>query len=123
MRTIIAPIFMAVAVFAMTGCGSSPTASVVSSPPAAFDFPVDCGPINDAARCAKAVEVAAAAKINPPPIADATIRRPRAGDDCLTALHPCGPDAVIVVIQSGDTLQDVALIPSGGGWVRFDLVR
>lgn len=47
----------------------------------------------------------------------------RAGDACITAFHPCGPDAVIVVIQRGDTLQDVALVPTTEGWVRLDLVR
>jgi hypothetical protein len=123
MKAIIAPIFAALAVFTMSGCGNIPMPSVVSSPPAVFEFPIDCGPIADEASCARAVEVAATAKLNPPPIVEATIRRPRVGDDCLTAFRPCGPDAVIVVIQSGDTLQAVALIPSGGGWVRFDVLR
>jgi hypothetical protein len=123
MRSITAPIFGALAVFTMSGCGNTPMPSVISSPSAVFEFPVDCGPISDEASCARAVEVAATAKLNPPPIVDATIRRPRAGDDCLTAFRPCGSDAVIVVIQSGDTLQDVALIPSAGGWVRLDVLR
>lgn len=122
-RSIARTIAAGIMVLAMLGCGNSPSASDLASPSVTFDFPVDCGPIENPASCTAAVEVAATAKLNPPPIVRATVRRPGAGDDCVTALHPCGPDAVIVVIQSGDTLQDVALIPSGGGWVRLDLVR
>jgi len=103
----------AVAILALAGC--SPSLSV--------DFRVDCGPIPDAVLCREAVDVAATAKLNPPPIVRASIRRPRADDPCATALHPCGPEAVIVTMQSGDTLQDVALVPSGDGWMRHDLIR
>jgi len=38
-------------------------------------------------------------------------------------LHPCGSEAVIVAIQSGDVLEDVPLIQSADRWVRLDLVR
>ena len=37
--------------------------------------------------------------------------------------HTCGENAVVVVILSRNTLQDVALIPSTDGWIRFDLIR
>ncbi len=95
-----------------------------SRPPPAFAFSVECGPIQDASLCRKAIEVASTAKLNPPPISEARIRRPREGDECLTAVfHDCGPDAVIVVIQSGDTLQDVALVRDGDGWARLDARR
>lgn len=111
-----------IVVLAVAGCTTlMPSAPVVSVP--AFEFPVDCGPI-DAAKCHSAVEMAATAKLNPPPIAAASIRLPRADDDCTTAFHECGPGSVIVLIQSGDTIQDVPLIPAlGGGWVRLDQVR
>lgn len=62
-------------------------------------------------------------KQNPPPIVDISIRSPRAGDDCLTAFHECGPGSIIVVIQSGDTLQDVPMIRTSAGWVPLELVR
>lgn len=88
-----------------------------------FAFPVDCGPIQDAALCREAVEVAATAKLDPPPIIEVTLRRPRPDDECTTAFHPCRPDAIIVVIQSGGTLQDVPLVRMADGWVRLDLVR
>ena len=112
------------AVFGLSACATSPTPIIVPTSPIGFEFPVDCGPIQDATLCRNAVEVAATAKLNPPPIAKVSIRRPRADDDCTKAFHECGPEAIIVVIQSGDTLQDVPLIRlSGGGWVRLDLVR
>lgn len=124
MRTLRTPLAAVVAALALSACATPPDPSVTPSQPVAFDFPVDCGPIVDAALCHKAVEVAATAKLNPPPIVEARIRRPRGDDDCTTAFHECGPEAVIVVIQSGDTLQEVPLIPlRGGGWVRLDLVR
>lgn len=85
---------------------------------------IDCGPIVDQALCQAAVAVAITAQLNPPPIAAASLRRPRAGDDCLARLlQPCDASSIIVVLQSGDTIQDVALIRSGTGWVRLDLVR
>jgi hypothetical protein len=31
--------------------------------------------------------------------------------------------SVIVTIQSGDTLQDIVLVPSGEGWLQLDLIR
>ena len=87
-------------------------------------FPVDCGPIQDAALCQKAVEVASTAKLNPPPIVAASIRLPVPDDACAKAMyHECGPGSVIVVIQSGDTLQDVALVRENDGWDRLDLRR
>ncbi len=112
-----------VAVLAISGCATTPNPSIIPDAPQPFDFTVDCGPIQDAALCHLAVEVAASAKLNPPPIAAATIRRPRADDDCRTAFHPCGPESVIVTIQSGDTLQEVPLIPTTDGWIRLDLIR
>lgn len=84
---------------------------------------VDCGPVLDLALCRSAVEVAITAQLNPPPIASAQVRRPRDGDDCLTWFHACGPQSVIVTLQSGDTIQDVPLVSTGSGWVRLDLVR
>ena len=112
-----------IAAFAIWGCTTTPSPSVAPTTTSAFDFPVDCGPIQDAAFCDKAVMVAATAKLNPPPISGVSIRRPRPGDHCTTGLHPCGQTAVVVVIQSGDTLQDVALLPSTDGWIRLDLIR
>lgn len=112
----------------LVGCATSPSPSpnVSGEPsrPLAFEFPVDCGPLGDGALCEQAVQVALTAKLNPPATAGVTIRRPRADDACATAFRECGPNGVIVTIQSGDTLQEVPLIPLlGGGWVRLDLVR
>jgi hypothetical protein len=87
------------------------------------DVAIDCGPVADANLCRNAVAVAATAKLNPPPIVKATLRRPRPDDACTTAFHACGPESVIVTIQSGDTLQEVPLVPTATGWVRLDLVR
>jgi hypothetical protein len=89
-----------------------------------MNAPIDCGPIADLASCQAAVAVAATEQINAPPIARATLRRPRANDPCAgNPIHPCGPSDIIVTIQSGDTLQDVALVPAGNGWVLFDSIR
>jgi hypothetical protein len=87
------------------------------------DAHVDCGPVVDQALCETAVAVAITAQLNPPPIVEARLRPPRPDDDCVTALRPCGADAIIVVLQSGDTIQDVPLIRTDSGWVRLDLVR
>lgn len=84
---------------------------------------INCGPIAEPERCQLAVEVALTAQLNPPPIAAASLRRPRADDDCVTQFHPCDAGSIIVTLQSGDTLQEVPLIPTGAGWVRLDLVR
>lgn len=107
------------AVLVLAGCSVVPTAI----PSIAPTVSISCGPVVDEALCHKAVEVAATAKINPPPITAAWIRRPRADDGCTLALQPCGSEAVIVVIQSGDTLQDIPLVPSADGWIRLDLIR
>jgi hypothetical protein len=84
---------------------------------------VDCGPIVDHALCLQAVEVATTAKINPPPVVEATLRRPRPDDDCVHWFHRCGPEGLVVEIQSGNTIQAIPLIRSDGGWFRLDLVR
>lgn len=117
------PIVAVIAVIGLAGCATTPFPSVAPTAPLALDFPIECGPIQDVALCQEAIDVASTAKLNPPPIAAASIRRPRADDDCITAFHPCGPDAVIVVIQSGDTLQEIALVRLVDGWIRLDLVR
>jgi hypothetical protein len=109
--------------FGLFGCAPNPTPADASSPPLAADFPVECGPIQDAALCQKAVAVAATAKTNPPRIVAASIRRPREDDDCVDAFHACGPESIVVVIQSGDTLQEIPLVRTSDGWVRLDLVR
>ena len=106
---------------ALAACSGAP--NLVSIAPVDPNITVDCGPIADPALCRMAVAVSATAKINPPPIVEAHIRRPVPDDECTEWFHPCGPEAVIVVIQSGDTLQDVALLPTADGWVRLDLVR
>jgi hypothetical protein len=114
---------VAMVVLVALSCTTTPSPSVAPSSPAAFDFPVECGPIEDAALCREAVEVAATAKLNPPPIAAVMIRRPRADDDCIQAFRECGPTSVVVTIQSGDTLQEIPLVPTADGWVRLDLIR
>lgn len=118
MKALAAPLLTAIA---LAACSLAPSpVPIVSLAP---DISVECGPIADPALCRAAIVVAATAKINPPPIVAAHIRRPAPGDPCTEWLHACGPEAVIVVIQSGDTLQDVPLVRSTDGWVRLDLVR
>lgn len=112
-----------IAVIVLSACAASPDTSFVPTPALGFNFPIQCGPIQNLILCRKAVEVASTAKLNPPPIAAVTIRRPRADDACATAFRECGPAAVIVTIQSGDTQQEVPLLPTNGGWVRLDQVR
>ena len=85
----------------------------------ATDVPIDCGPVLDLALCRTAAEVAAVAKINPPPIAAVRIRAPDPSDACADWPHPCGTDAVIVEIQSGDTIQEVPVVRSVDGWARL----
>ena len=108
-----------VGVLNLTGCG--PTEPARAS--LGTDLAIECGPIADAALCRDAVAVAATAQLNPPPIVRATLRRPRPDDACTTAFHACGPTSVIVTIQSGDTLQEIPLVPTATGWVRLELVR
>ena len=108
-----------VAAFAIGGCSVDP-APIASLAP---DVSIECGPIADRALCQKAVDVAATAKINPPPIAAVRIRRPNPGDECTEWFHPCGAAAVIVDIQSGDTIQGVPLVRTADGWVLLTLVR
>ena len=85
------------------------------------DVPIDCGPVLDTGLCRTAAEVAAVAKLNPPPIAAVRLRAPDPSDACATWPHPCGTDAVIVEIQSGDTIQAVPVVRSLDGWARLDL--
>src|SRR5205809_967814 len=106
---------------ALVACTVPPSPTPLASP--ASDVEIECGPIPEPALCRLAVEVAATAKLNPPPIVAARIRRPAPDDPCANWFHACGPETVIVVIQSGDTLQDVPLIRTTNGWVRLDLVR
>jgi hypothetical protein len=108
-----------VVLLALGGCTAEPKPVVTLEP----GVPVDCGPLVDPADCVRAATVAATAKLNPPPVSAVRIRRPVAGDDCLTQFHPCDADDVIVSIQSGDTLQDVLLARTTNGWLRLDLIR
>ena len=104
----------------LAGCGLTRSSPLPTIPSGAT---IDCGALVDEALCRTAVQVAITAQLNPPPIARASIRRPAVDDDCLTLPHPCDASSVIVTLQSGDTLQEVALMRSGAGWVRLDLVR
>jgi hypothetical protein len=105
----------------LVACAVAPSPTPMAS--TASDVAIECGPIADPALCRIAIEVAVTAKLNPPPMVAAHIRRPDPDDPCTKWFHECGPEAVIVVIQSGDTLQDVPLVRTTGGWVRLDLVR
>ena len=114
----------------LAGCSTTPSPETSAAPPVETVAPqflagmaVDCGPVVDTALCEKAVEVALAAQLNPPPAAAVRIRLPGQGDDCRTWFHPCDAGSVIAVIQSGDTLQDVPLIRTADSWVRLDQVR
>jgi hypothetical protein len=111
---------IAVALAASVGAGCSFLAPPVFTSP---DISLECGPVQDRTLCLKAVEVAATAKINTPPIDAVTIRLPDHGDPCATWLQPCGVESVIVELQSGDTIQAVPLVQTTNGWVRLDLVR
>jgi hypothetical protein len=108
-----------------SGCavqgGPTPTSDRTPSP--APGISIDCGPFVDHDLCLQAVDVATRAKINPPPVAGATLRRPRPDDECITWFHPCGPEALIVDLRSGDTILAVPLVRSTGGWARLDSVR
>ena len=84
---------------------------------------VDCGPIPDQALCEQAVVTALLAQLNAPPASAVTLRLPRPDDDCKARVQPCDAGAVIAVIQSGDTLQDVALQRTVDGWVLFEQIR
>jgi hypothetical protein len=99
-------------VLAVTGCA----AGSESIPSLAPDVAVECGPIADRASCVRAAELAATAKLNPPPLVAVSVRRPDPGDPCVEWPQACGADAVIVQLQSGDTIQAVPLVPSAGGW-------
>jgi hypothetical protein len=112
-----------IAILIVAGCSPTPSQTPIPSTGTAFDFPIECGPIQAGALCDEAVAVAVTAKLNSPPVAEITIRRPRPDDACTSRLPQCGPDAVIVTIRSGDTLQEVALVPTGSGWQRLDLMR
>ena len=116
-RALSLALFFAVVV---TGCSVAPTASATASVDSGVS--INCGPIADRRLCEKAVAVAATAKINPPPMVAATLRRPDPSDECTTWFHACGPEA-LVAIQSGDTIQNVPLLRTADGWVRLDLVR
>ena len=107
------------AALALAGCSVLPP--TVSFAPGVL---IDCGPIVDRDSCVSAASVAATAKINPPPITAIRIRRPSAGDACLRSFpHACDAEDVIVSIQSGDTIQEVALTQTTNGWIRLDLIR
>ena len=105
----------------ISGCTTPTPSPALPTIPAGAT--VDCGPLVDEVLCQTAVQVAITAQRNPPPITKATVRRPAVGDDCVTALRRCDATSVIVVLQSGDTLQRVALITTTDGWLRLDLVR
>lgn len=101
-----------VVVLAVTGC------AVASEqiPSLAPDVALECGPILDRASCVRAAELAATVKLNPPPLVSVSVRRPGPSDPCAGWSQACGADAVIVQLQSGDTIQSVPLVPSAGGW-------
>lgn len=104
------------------GCSflGSPSAALPTIP---ADAQIDCGALLDQALCRVAVQVAITAQLNPPPIAKATVRRPAVNDDCFAVPHPCSATSVIVTLQSGDTIQEVALIPTTDGWALLDPPR
>jgi hypothetical protein len=82
---------------------------------------IECGPIADRALCLSAAEFAASVRLNPPPVVDVGIRLPIPGRDSCTAwATPCGELSVIVTIQSGDTLQDIPIVLTGGEWVVLE---
>jgi hypothetical protein len=82
---------------------------------------VKCGPIADRALCLAAAELAATVRLNPPPVVDVRIRLPIPGrDSCTGWANPCGEQSVIVIIQSGDTLQDIVLALTGSEWVVLE---
>jgi hypothetical protein len=123
MRPFVALAAAVLAVMSSSGCATTPTPTVAVAPSLATDFPIDCGPVSEPSLCQKAIEVAATAKLNPPPIVEASVRRPVPEDSCTRAFHPCDREAVIVTIQSGDTLQDVPLVRTADGWVLHALIR
>ena len=105
----------------LTGCATTPTV-----PPAEVDpgTVVDCGPVNDTNLCRLAVEVALTRQLNPPPAREVHLRLARPDDDCWAQdFHPCGAGSIVAAISSGDTIQDVPLVRTDGGWIPFDLVR
>jgi hypothetical protein len=109
-----------VAVLALAGCSlfRPPTAPISSLPP---EVPIECGPITDRALCLKAAELAATAKSNPPPVAGVRIRLPDPEDDsCARWVNPCGDGAIIVDIQSGDTIEGIPLALTGSGWFLLE---
>jgi 4'-phosphopantetheinyl transferase EntD len=115
--------FLLIAALVLAGCGG-PSPSFRTRDPTAINVPIDCGPIQDTASCQTAVAVAATENLNGQPVARATLRRPQAGDPCMAnPKHPCGPSDVIVSIQSGDTLQDIAVVPTSSSWALFDAIR
>lgn len=85
--------------------------------------PIECGPVTERDLCVIAAEVAAAARANSPPVADVTMRLPRPDDDCVGWQPPCGVGTLIVVIQSGDTLQEIPLVRAGDGWAPLNPPR
>jgi len=88
--------------------------------PLPADATIECGPIVDPGLCRRAAEAAATAKINPPPIAAVRIRLPDETDECASWPRPCTDDAVIVNIQSGDTIQAVPVVRSADGWTLLE---
>ena len=94
----------------LLACGAT------GAPSLAPDVTVECGLITDRSVCLKAAELAATVRINPPPLVDVRVRRPMGDDACAEWPVACGGNAVIVQLQSGDTIQEVPLIPSAGGW-------
>jgi hypothetical protein len=107
-----------VAGIVLSGCSTlmPPTSAPISSLPP--EVPIVCGPITDLALCHRAAELAAMAKLNPPPVASVRIRQPDPEDDaCAEWANPCGAGTVIVDIQSGDTIQAIPLVLTGSGWV------
>ena len=123
MRKLSVPAIALVGMTIALSCGT-PNSTVPPTSNLGFEFPIDCGPITESVLCKEAVRLAASVKSNPPQIAAATLRRPVATDSCSAGLQPrCEPDDVIVVIQSGDTLQEVALIRTSNGWTLHAVMR
>ena len=84
---------------------------------------VDCGPVLGIALCKSAIQVATAARQNPPAVVSVRIRHPDAGDECTTALHPCRAADIVVDVQSGDVLESIPLVRSGPGWIPLSQIR
>jgi hypothetical protein len=112
----------AVLLLAIVGCGRPVPSSAL--PSSALGYPFRCGPVQQIERCQDAIRVAAAGRLNEPPVVGASIRHPRPGDDCLREfLHPCGPEEIVVEVQSGDAVEAIAVVRTSDGWILHSQMR